>query len=233
MTVAVCDSSAVFMEKFVLEAKKILPAINISVFSSYSELVNADLARFDGVFIATEIDSQSGIDAALEIYLKNPAAEIIFITENCEKYCQRIFDYADRFKPFALLCKPVSRLLLRHVFEMLERITERQNKDIIVRLKDKDYISLKTSDILYVQHNNRVSYIYTLSGGCFSSKQGIAWFEENLPKTFFHCAKSCIVNSARVKSVNGLEIRLSDDSLIWCSRQYRKSFAENFEGCHC
>lgn len=234
MTVAVCDSSEIFMKKFIEETHKISPTIDVVVFSAFHELVNSrDLARFDGVFIATEIDSQSGIDAALEIFSQNPDAEIVFITENSEKYCQRIFDYADRFKPFALLCKPVSRLLLRHVYEMLERITERQSKDIIVRLEDKDYVSINTSDILYIQHNNRVSYIYTSDGGCLTSKHGIAWFDERLPKCFLHCAKSCIVNSARVKSVNGLEIRLSNESSIWCSRQYRKSFVENFEECRC
>lgn len=235
MTIAICDSSMLFMEKFTEETKKYAPEINIVSFGKYNELVNSDdLGFYDCVFIATEIDNQSGIDAALEVYLRNSAAEIVFITENSEKYCQRIFDYADRFKPFALLSKPVSRMLLHHVLDMLGRVAERRkSRDIVIRLEDKDYISVNTSDIMYIQHNNRISYIYTFDGKCYSSKHSIAWFDAKLPDCFLHCAKSCIVNSLKVKSVNGLEIKLSNNSSIWCSRQYRKSFIEIFEGCHC
>ncbi len=234
MKILICDSSMLFMNRFIEEAKKIVPTISIDCFSEYNALVNSDeLGLYDCVFIATEINNQSGVDIALEIYLKNPDAEIVFITENCEKYCQRIFDHADRFKPFALLSKPVSRLLLRHVFEMLESVTEhRGSKDIVIRLEDKDYISINTSDIMYIQHNNRISYIYTLDGRCYSSKHSISWFDDKLPNCFLHCAKSCIVNAQKVQSINGLEIKLSNNSSIWCSRQYRKTFVESFEKCH-
>lgn len=235
MTIAICDSSMLFMEKFIEETKKYAPAINIASFSKYNALVNSDDIEFyDCVFIATEINNQSGIDAALEVYLRNSAVEIVFITEKSEKYCQRIFDYADRFKPFALLSKPVSRMLLHHVLDMLGRVTEcRKSKDIVIRLEDKDYISMNTSDIMYIQHNNRISYIHTFDGKCYSSKHSISWFDEKLPDCFLHCAKSCIVNSLKVKSVNGLEIILSNNSSIWCSRQYRRSFVESLESCHC
>lgn len=234
MTIAICDSSTFFMDKFIKETKSVNPSINIVSFAKFNELVNSsELGIFDGIFIATEINTQSGVDVALEVYLKNPDTEIVFITENCEKYSQRIFDYADRFKPFALLCKPVSRMLLRHVLEMLGNVSgHRKGKDIIVRLEDKDCVSLNTSDIMYIQHNNRISYIYTFDGGCLSSRHSISWFDERLPECFLHCAKSCIVNTGKVKSVNGLEIKLLNNSSIWCSRQYKKSFVESFEGCH-
>ena len=234
MTIAICDSSTLFMNKFIDETKKIVPTSSIVCFSEYNALVNSDnLALYDVFFIATEINHQSGIDVALEVYLKNTFSEIVFITENCEKYSQRIFDHADIFKPFALLNKPVSRVLLRHVFEMLEHVTERRkDRTIIIRLEDKDYISMNTADILYIQHNNRISYIYTSDGKCYSSKLNISWFEGKLPDCFLHCAKSCIVNTMAIRSINGLEIKLSNNTSIWCSRQYRKSFVEDFEKCH-
>lgn len=219
------------MNEFIKETKKIVPTVNIVCFGEFKALLDSDeLVHYDCFFIATEIKCQSGIDIAMDIYLKNPAAEIVFITENTEKYCQRIFDYADSFKPFALLCKPVSRMLLSHVLEMLTRVAgRRQSKDIVIRLDDKDYISMNTSDIMYIQHNNRISYIYTFDGRCYSSKHSISWFDDKLPDCFFHCAKSCIVNALQVKSINGAEIRLSNDSSIWCSRQYRKAFVESFQ----
>lgn len=234
MLIAICDSSSLFMSKFVEETRKISEDIDIVCFSEYNSLLNSDdLAVYDGFFIATEIKSQSGVEVALEVYTQNSDAEIVFITENSEKYCQSIFDHADKFKPFALLCKPVSRLLLRHVYEMLGHIVrQRRNKDIIVRLEDKNYISLNTSDIMYIQHNNRVSYIYTVDGNCYSSKYSIVWFDDNLPDCFMHCAKSCVVNALHIKSINGVEIVLSNNSSIWCSRQYRKIFVECFEKCH-
>ena len=234
MTFAICDSSAIFMKKFIEETKKIIPTIDIICFSEYDSLVNSDdIMLYDCFFIATEISCQSGIDIALDVYLKNPTAEIVFITENCERYCQRIFDHADKFKPFALLCKPVSRVLLRHVFEMLECITGRQrSRDIVIRLEDKEYISMNTSDIMYIQHNQRISYVYAFDGNCYLSKHGISWFDDQLPDCFSHCAKSCIVNTLKIKSINGLEIKLLNNSSVWCSRQYKKRFMESFEKYH-
>lgn len=233
MTIAICDSSTFFMNKFIEETKKIAPTSSVVCFSEYSTLANSNnLALYDVFFIATEIDHQSGIDVALEVFLMNPASEIVFITENCEKYSQRIFDHADTFKPFALLNKPVSRVLLRHVFEMLEHVTaRRKGRTIVIRLEDKNYKSMNTADILYIQHNNRISYIYTSDGKCYSSKLGISWFEDRLPDCFLHCAKSCMVNAMEIILINGLEIKLSNNNSIWCSRQYRKTFVEYFEKC--
>lgn len=231
MVVAICDSSAYFMNKFIEETNKISEEIDVVCFNGYSSLISSEnIASYDCFFIATEIKKQSGVDVALDIYLKNPHAEIVFITENSEKYCQNIFDHSDKFKPFALLCKPVSRLLLRHVYEMIENvIKQRRNKNLIIRLEDKNYISVNSSDIMYIQHNNRISYIYTVDGECYSSKYSIVWFNNNLPDCFMHCAKSCIVNAQHIKNINGVEIILTDESSIWCSRQYRKVFVECFE----
>lgn len=231
MKIAICDSSTIFMNKFIDEVKKINPYINVVTFKGYKDLVGAeDIELFDSFFIATEIDCQSGVDIALNVFLKNKKAEIVFITENCEKYCQSIFEYADRFRPFAMLNKPVSRIFLRHVFTMLENVLSlSRDKSIIVRLTDKDHISLDISDILYIQHNNRVSYIYTINGKCYMSKYNIKWFEDNLPGCFLHCAKSCIVNAMKVRSVNEMEIFFGDESSVWCSRRYQKDFVESLD----
>ena len=230
MKIAICDSSAFFMSKFIDEMNKINPKISITTFNGYNELVDSkDLLQFDVFFIATEIESQSGVDVALTVYLTTKA-EIVFVTENCEKYCQSIFEYADRFRPFAMLNKPVSRLFLRHVVEMLEKVlASRKNKSIIVRLTDKEYISLNVSDILYIEHNNRVSYVYTANGSCYTSKQSIKWFEDNLPDYYLHCAKSCIVNASKIVSVNEMEIVFSDEITIWCSRRYKNVFSQSLE----
>ena len=228
MKFAICDSSSYFMSKFIEEMRKIDSSISIDLFNGYKDLIDADnLLQYDSFFIATEIERQSGVDIALKVYLETKA-EIVFVTENCEKYCQSIFEYSDIFKPFAMLNKPVSRLFLRHVVEMLEKVSEQcKGKNIIVRLVDKNQISISVIDILYIQHNNRVSYIYTCDGNCYESKCSIAWFEENLPNNFLHCAKSCIVNATKVKSIDEMEIVLSDNSSVWCSRRYQKEFIDN------
>lgn len=230
MKIAVCDSSSFFTNGFIEEIRKIDPKIEVTVFNDFDSLVHAkDLKRYESFFIATEIDRQSGVDVALGIYLET-GAEIVFITENCEKYSQNIFEYADRFRPFALLNKPVSRLLLRHIVEMLEHVTgQSQGSNLIVRLTDKDQISLNVSEILYIQHNNRVSYIYTADGNCHESKHDISWFESKLPESFIHCAKSCMVNALKVRSMDDLRIVFSDDCSAWCSRRYKKEFVESLE----
>lgn len=222
------------MGRFIEEMKKILPTVNITCFGEFDELLNADyLMNYDCVFIATEINCHSGVEVAMNIHLREPSIEMVFITENCEKYSQRIFDYADKFRPFALLCKPVSRIRLRHIVEMLNCVSERKKcKDIVIRQVNKDFISLNASDIMYIQHNSRISYIYTKDGSCYSTRYGISWFDDKLPACFAHCAKSCIVNILKVESINGSEIKLSDGCTVWCSRQYKSLFLESVEQCH-
>lgn len=116
---------------------------------------------------------------------------------------------------------------------MLDCVSERKKcKDIVIRQVNKDFISLNTSDIMYIQHNSRISYIYAKDGNCYSTRYGISWFDDKLPPCFAHCAKSCIVNILKVESISGSEIKLSDGLTVWCSRQYRNLFLESVERYH-
>lgn len=230
MNIAICDKSAVFLSRFIAEVQAYDPLIDVHTYTGYKQLTgSSDLLCYDCFFVSTEINSQSGVEVALEIKRQRPDAEIIFVTENCAEYCQRIFDYADEFRPYAMIKKPVSRMFMRHILDMLKRtIEQHSSRNIIIRLTDKEYISLSVSDILYVQHNNRISYIHTSDGECFESRYSISWFEENLPENFLHCSKSCIVNVTKIKAVSDMEIQLIDCETVWCSRQYKKDFLDKF-----
>ncbi len=230
MNIAICDKSTEFMNKFIEELQAYDSLIDVYTFSEYEQLtLGGELAKYDCIFIATEINYRSGVEAALEIKRRFPHIEIVYITENCVEYCQRIFDYADIFRPFALIKKPVSRSFMRHVLDMLKRTIGRNGSNsVVVRLVDKEYISIPVSEILYVQHNNRISYIYTEGGECFETKFGISWFEENLPDSFLHCSKSCLVNLHKIQTVNDVEIELKCGERLWSSRQYKKSFIEQY-----
>lgn len=231
MNIAICDKSSEFLKKFIDEVRAYDSMIDVCMYTGYEQLTDSkNLLHFDCFFISTEINNRSGVEVALEIKRQKPDAEVVFITENCIEYCQRIFDYADEFRPFAMIKKPVSRMFMRHVLDMIKKAVERHSsKNLIIRLADKEYISLLLSEIVYIQHNNRISYIHIESGECFESRYGISWFEENLPDTFLHCSKSCIVNCSKIRSVSDMEIQLADGEKIWCSRQYKKSFLEQLE----
>lgn len=230
MKIAICDCSDAFLKAFRTELEKNGEASDLWLFNSYDCLLNNNFSReYECAFIATEIDGRSGIDAALKLKKLNHDVEIVFVTENCEKYAQQIFAYSDVMRPFSLFVKPVSRSFMKRTLEMLKNTVVYHSSAVIgLKLLDSRFVNIISEDIIYIEHNNRISTLHTVKG-VYETRSIIPFFDEKLPKEqFVHAAKSLIVNSKFVDSIESGKIVMKDGTVLFTSRNYKQSFEECF-----
>ena len=230
MKIAICDSSNAFLKAFRTELINYGEASDLWLFDNYKEMLeNKCCHELECVFLATEINGSSGINVALELKKLNRDVEIVFITENCEKYAQQIFCYADTMRPFSLLVKPVSRSFMRHTLDMLKNIVVYRNSVVFnIRLIDGQIVSIVSEDTIYVEHNNRISTVVTTKG-TVETRNLISFFDEKLPQPqFIHAAKSLIVNSKFVDMIRHNRILLKNGTELFSSRNYRSPFEKSY-----
>ncbi len=231
MKLAICDNSPRFLSAFRTELFKLDPSISLVCYTTYDKLASDfDIIPFDAVIINAEIDGESGIDVACELVTRKPGTEIIFTTDKCDRYAQLIFSHADTMRPFALLVKPISRIFMQHIITMLSQsLKNRCSATLLIKNSSRELITLRYSEIKYIEHNNRISYIHT-DNDVIQCRKPIQFFEETLPKLFFiHASKSLIVNAAKVNSVQQNVINLTCGESIYASRNYRKEFVDQIE----
>lgn len=229
MKLAICDDSTKFLNAFRTELYKLDPSISLVCYTSYDKLTqDFSVISFDAVIINTEINSESGIDTAVKLVIQKPGTEVIFVTDKPDKYIQLIYAHADVMKPFALFVKPVSRLFMQHIINMLnDTLKNRFTSSLLIKNSSREILTLRLSEIKYIEHNNRISYIHT-DNDVIQCRKPIQFFEDNLPvKYFIHASKSMIVNISKVNSIQQNVINLKCGEIIYASRNYRKEFVDH------
>lgn len=227
MRIAVCDGSDYFLTAFRKEMANYDASIEFDTFSTYEELLSSQaVEELDGIFMSTEIGGRSGIEPALELKHRNRNIEVMFVTEQCEKYAQKIFYYVDKLRPFAFFVKPMSRPLMRHFLGLLEYdVMLRRSTIIQVRDMNGEMIGIPSETIFYISYFDRVTQI-CCTDGTVKTRQTIPQFDVLLNKfRYLHISKSCIVNADFVDSVSSGEIIMSNGDRLYSSRNYKKQFA--------
>lgn len=231
MKLAICDDSPRFLNAFRTELFKLDPSISLVCYTSYEKLASSfEIIPFDAVIINAEIDGESGIDVAFRLVHRKPGTEIIFTTDKCDKYAQLIFSHADVMRPFAFLVKPISRVFMQQIINMLSQsLKNRGCATLLIKNSSRELFTIRYSEIKYIEHNNRISYIHT-DTEVIPCRKPIQFFEETLPGSFFiHASKSILVNASKVTAVQQNMITLASGDSIYASRNYRKDFIEQIE----
>lgn len=231
MIIAVCDANYNFLNAMRSEIAKINPAIAVYCYVDKAQLLKGASEKYDAVFINTELAGESGISAALEVKKLLPNTEVIFITHNSEKYAQMIFYNVNLLRPFAYLVKPISRAYMKKIINCLEQeLIKHDIGNMIIKNNCGSNIIVSMADIMYVAHNNRISYLYTRNKKEIECRYPIGFFDMRLPcRQFVHISKSCIVNLAEVISVVSGEITMSNGDKLYTSRNYKADFEECFQ----
>lgn len=139
----------------------------------------------------------------VEFYVENDK-EIIRFVEKKNKRCKFIF-YGDfsiniekifETSPAYFLLKPMNQIKITAAMNKAIEMIEKDIKDEIILEYNHKIEKIKTDDILYVESDKRVLYIY----GSFGQRtiyQKLDDFE-NKVKGFIRCNKSYLVNSQHI-----------------------------------
>lgn len=163
------------------------------------------------VFMDVEINQGSGIDCAKVMRELDAEVKIIFATAHAE-YMSNAFEiYA-----FDYLVKPFDVLRIEHTLERIENdakavrtagVSEKapagRSEKSKLMIKGKETVAfVDVAEIVLVERQNHLTYIYTKDGETFSTSTAIGELETKLPaKYFLRSHKSYIINVSMIKRI--------------------------------
>ena len=195
----------------------------IYCFTDYDSLLEDEnlLNTFDVAFLDIQMPGINGMEAARQIRRTNRQVEIIFVSASKE-YVFEAFDVG----AFHYLLKPICREKFSEVYALAKEECLKKNlsqkKQIVVRTRQEE-ITIETAKILYAESLMKKIVLYTMERNVAYYGQ-IHQLEEQLGEGFYRCHRSYLVNMAYISGYERTQIRLTDGSCVYMSKERYSDF---------
>ena len=229
MRIALCDWDEKFIQKIknmiYLYAELIKIDIVVDCYTSGEKLIKSK-TDYNIIFLEYHLKGIDGLKTAEKIRKSNSNTSIIFVSE-----CTDFVFEAFKVNPYRFLIKPINQNTL---FETLNDYFKKYGYDYHVLLKiGDDNLCLDTSDIYFIEANNKNCYV-NLESKALKCNKTMAWVYNKLPKShFIKINRAFIVNINFVKKYNNEEIFLSNNKSLHITRKYLKPFKEEYKRFIC
>ncbi|MDO4273034.1 MAG: LytTR family DNA-binding domain-containing protein [Eubacteriales bacterium] len=230
LNIAICEDNPVHSRKLNAMIETLLPLpFTIHNFASSREFLascQSGICPYDLIFMDIELDknSMNGIELSQEINVRNPKAQIIYITQHLE-YVSCVYETSHTYFIDKEHLDLYLEKALRAALYNLETV---QQQILHFKRQQKEY-RIPQSDILYIERSLRISKINTRTEQ-FTCSQRLSDLMEQLTPTFVYCHRSFIVNLKTVKTLNRDEIILVTGQAVPVSRacypEVKKAFAK-------
>lgn len=166
---------------------------------------------FDAVFLDIYLDKVSGMDIAKQMRKEDPNFALIFITNSRD---HAIEAYA--LRACAYVAKPLDRQQMDVAFQQCQNIFIKNAKFIEVAA-DHHLLKIPLSKILYLEAYDKEILCHT-SVGTIKTSTSLSSLEKAIetimPKVFFRCHRSYLINLNHISQLNGQDILMSNGDLI-------------------
>ena len=203
MRIAIIDDEKPARSELKFLMLQCLPDAEITEISSGEEALEIfSKMAFDLLLIDINLGDISGTILASTVHKLMPEAEIVFATAY-NTYAEKAFEVDALY----YLLKPFSEDKVRQMVERykgkrksLPEVPSISFSKIPLNI-DKKTIMMEISDVVYIESQNRVCLIHTISGD-YQDNNTLNYFEERLlSKGFFRIQKSYLVNLNQVKEM--------------------------------
>lgn len=224
MRIALCDWDKAFIEKIknIIYTYAELFRIDIVVdcYNSGEQIINSDI-NYNIIFLGYKLCGINGFETAEKIRIKNSVTSIVFLSE----YTDFVFD-AFKVSPIRFLVKPVEQSA---IYEVLDDYFKKYGTDYPLWIKcGEDVLCLNTREIYYLEADNKHCLIH-LKNETLRCNHTMARVYELLPKCHFSkINRAFIVNLNFIEKYNNQQTILKNRTELRISRNYLKSFKEEF-----
>lgn len=196
---------------------------NVSYFNSGISFIEKYRSDYDIVFMDIDMPNQNGLETAKELRKLDDKVILVFITNLAQLaikgYSVNAFDFVPKpinYTEFSTLFK---RALVKNSYEKKTEITIKSNRKIM---------KLDVLSLLYVEVVNHNLLFHALDE-TISAWGSLSNVYDELSKFgFVKVNNSLIANIRHVKNVNGYEITLDNDKVLYLSRGEKKDFYNAF-----
>lgn len=230
LQVAVCEDKEV--DRKILQ--KIINAImkerridfELDSYESGKELVlNYSNHPYDLIFMDIMMDGADGIETGKEIRELDSNVEIVYCTAS-----QDFAIAAYEIHAMGYLLKPYEP---EHIAAMIDyyirKYPQEEHNFIEVKSRRKSII-LPYDDILYMESDNKVVYIYTRTRGEIKVYSKLASLEEKInQKQFLRCHQSYLVNLQYVVGLVDADFIMADKNMVPIRKSGRKLIIKQYE----
>lgn len=196
MKIAVCDDQKEYRH-FIIKHLNFYfneHLIDLQTYECESgEALLASNEIFDIVFLDIEMEELNGIQTAKELNRINKNT-VIFIITAYQKYLDDAMD----LNVFRYIDKPIQA---KRLYNGLDKAIEQiNNNGITFRTKDDDIVTLRKSEIVFVEVKLRTVYVTTIDRR-YVTREKMSFFRKNLTATYFAIPHaSYIINFSFVKN---------------------------------
>lgn len=194
--------------------------VNVDVYVTAEEfLYQYDKGNaYDIVFFDIHLNGMDGVKAARRLRERDELIIIIFLTSRMEYVLQGYEVNAWRY-----LLKPVHsgdvNACLNKAYDVLEQVCEY----FLVKFENKLY-KVPYSSILYMESFGHYVSIYTKEKN-YQIRMSLSQLESKLPKEFYRCHRSYIINTNCCKAMNEQEVLINDRWVAFSERKRKELIA--------
>ncbi|MEC0170018.1 LytR/AlgR family response regulator transcription factor [Paenibacillus graminis] len=236
LNVAFCDDDIRFLNSIVSEAKKIFKRLKVNTtiytYTNGKKLID-DFEEYhsyyDIIFLDIDLPEMDGKEVARNLRLFDKKFKLVFVT-SFEQEVLNTFQYdVSGFLPKRLINERLFLIIDRVVTAIKDDNPQLQVFKVNITGDKRAVIKVPLNDIMFFGSVNRKNYIHTkrriylLHGYKFMDL--IAQYSE---LGFVDIHRTCIVNIQYIFSVDDIEIRLDDGTLLPLSRRKRSLVLNKF-----
>lgn len=227
MRIALCDDDKVFLNEL---KNKIYEYSNehnlepvVDAYTYGNDLINSDV-KYDIIILDYQMDKLNGIETAKKLRKGiNEFTCIIFLTNfpdiSIDAYSVDTYRFV------------LKNTLWEGLFNALNDYRKHKTTNKFLSVKSaKDYITIDTSDIVFIDSQSRTSSIHLLGNNVIETKTPLTSLYEKLPHTdFFRVHKSFVVNFKYIVRRDFSSINVSGyEYEIPVSRNFTAKFKEAY-----
>lgn len=227
MRIAVCDDQTEVLEqlKYMLEQMAFVKVVHVYsdtevFFSMLDEEMYYDVVLMD-------IDwksNRTGIDLAEEVYGRNSAVKIIYITAYTMEYVEDVFLRTPNLCGF--LMKPIKEEYLENNLRKIQNAQKSEDGKLVI-FSNGSRIVIPFRDILYME--NRLHKVYiVLANREYWCYERLDVIKKRLNEKFISCHKSYVVNMEHIQEFRNTEIEMAHGRCIPVSKKRCKEARARF-----
>lgn len=216
---AICDNEEFFTQKIKSLLADLLKQYEIDAqiepfVSAQTFLQACETRRYDLVFLDVELGEIDGMNVACEMRTTNPDAILVFVSGfvryAVQGYKVRAFRY--------LLKQELEEEFPLCIKEVLQEI-KRQKQTLSIKTVEGATVTVRLSDILYLESKNHNVSIHT-AGGAYLVHDTLNHLCAQIPsEDFMRIQRSFCVNMRSVVQVKGNTVQLTNKTVLTARRQ--------------
>lgn len=174
---------------------------------------------FDVLFLDIRMERPDGMETAKRLRARGFRGLLIFITvlrdTVFEAFTVNACDY---------LLKPVSEQKFRQTMDRVFQALQ-QEENILIQ-KGCDVQVVPSADILYGEVIGRKIYLHCTDNRIIDYYNRLELLEQRLPRRFFRCHRSYLINLSQVRGYSKGTVTLADGSCVPVSRARREALLQ-------